>query len=48
VSPALHFGGRGILVPTEHTPESEVDEARRHGLPIVATLLEAVHLILHA
>jgi histidinol-phosphate phosphatase family protein len=43
VSPAKHFGGRGILVPTATTPPDEIELARRE-MSVVASLQEAVDL----
>lgn len=41
VSPALHYGGRGILVPSEGTPADEVALARR-DLLVMDTLQAAI------
>lgn len=45
VLPATKLGGRGILVPSGQTPQSEVDYAKEH-LEVAATLTDAVHALL--
>jgi D-glycero-D-manno-heptose 1,7-bisphosphate phosphatase len=47
VAPALHYGARGILVPSNGTPPDEVERARRE-LEVVTSLSDAVHLMLPA
>ncbi|MCX5767129.1 MAG: HAD family hydrolase [Gemmatimonadetes bacterium] len=46
IAPALHFGGRGILVPNAATPPDDLAKAREQ-LEVAATLTDAVHMILH-
>jgi histidinol-phosphate phosphatase family protein len=46
VAPALHYGARGILVPTADTPPEEIERARAE-LAVANTLTDAVHVILH-
>jgi hypothetical protein len=45
VAPALHFGGRGILVPSPSTPGEDVARARVEA-EVAPTLGEAVARIL--
>jgi histidinol-phosphate phosphatase family protein len=45
VAPALHFGARGILVPSEHTPPEDVSMALEE-LSVVKTLADALSLFL--
>jgi D-glycero-D-manno-heptose 1,7-bisphosphate phosphatase len=45
VAPALHFGARGILVPSEHTPTEDVTNALKE-LSVVKTLADALSLFL--
>lgn len=46
VAPALAFGGRGILIPSDVTPAAEIDQAR-HQASVAPSLVDAVHQILH-
>lgn len=46
VAPALTFGGRGILIPSDKTPTAEIEQARQQ-LSVAPSLGEAVHQILH-
>jgi histidinol-phosphate phosphatase family protein len=45
VEPALHYGGRGVLVPSDETPADEIERARRDA-EVVQTLTDVVHMIL--
>ena len=45
VAPALAFGGRGILVPSPETPDSEREQAQREA-EVAASLGEAVGRVL--
>lgn len=46
VSPALRFGGRGMLVISPSTPEPDITLAEREGLMLASSLLEGVRDIL--
>ena len=46
VTPALAFGGRGVLLHTRDTADDDVAQAHAAGVPVVNTLLEAVTLLL--
>lgn len=48
VTPALGFGGRGVLVQSRTTTDEDVARADAEQVPIVPTLLEAVSLLLPA
>jgi len=47
IAPALHYGGQGILIPSATTPPEEIERARQEAT-VAPSLLDAVHLILHA
>jgi histidinol-phosphate phosphatase family protein len=45
VEPALHYGARGVLVPSDETPADEIDRARREA-EVAETLTDVVHMAL--
>jgi histidinol-phosphate phosphatase family protein len=45
VAPALHYGGRGVLVPSDETPAEEIERAAREA-EVAQTLTDVVHMIL--
>ena len=47
VTPALGFGGRGVLVQSRTTTDEDVARADAEQVPVVPTLLEAVSLLLN-
>ncbi|MBX9927804.1 MAG: HAD family hydrolase [Gemmatimonadaceae bacterium] len=42
IAPALHFSGRGILVPTAETPPEEIEQARAQ-CEVAENLLDVIH-----
>lgn len=45
IEPALHYGARGILVPSAATPPEDLERATRE-MEVARTLTDAVHLFL--
>ena len=46
VTPALKFGGRGVLVHSRYTADEDVAQADAASIRVVASLIEAVALLL--
>lgn len=46
VAPAVAFGGRGVLIRAPHTSDDDIAYASRSGIAVVASLAEAVTLLL--
>jgi histidinol-phosphate phosphatase family protein len=45
VEPALHYGARGVLVPSDETPPDDIERARRDA-EVAQTLTDVVQMIL--